>query len=161
MSTALTIAGGALELVGLVFVFAELAVLSSQSREASIFLDLLNRPRDSLIVASDTLGTSDSTRRLFRAGPAEPGPPQIDRIVRLEHNVERLDRDIESLGKQLADQRDAAIAESKRQAEKVRDEIEVRELERRIALRRSVVRQRLGGACVLLGLILGTLGNVL
>jgi hypothetical protein len=96
-----------------------------------------------------------------RPGPLESGAPHVDRIARLERYVERVDEDVSGLWNEIGSRAEEAFANAKREDAELRKEMETRDAERRTALRSSMRRQAWGAVFVLLGLALGTLGNLL
>ena len=85
---------------------------------------------------------------------------EAERIAWLERYVAEQDDDLDRLWEHIARQRDEAIAKAKESDEQIRQEIEAREHERKMQLRWSVRRQALGASCIVIGLVLSTVGGL-
>lgn len=169
MNTALTVIGASFEIVGLGLVFVELAVIRSHefdiqtpwTRIVRRIRRLLGRPQLVEAKASlDAVGGME-VRAKIRPGDASPDATARERLERLEGYVERLDEDLDDLWQALGRHAENLVAEAARRDQQLRHEFEQRESDRRKKLRPSLMRQTIGALCVLIGLVLGTLGNVL
>jgi hypothetical protein len=168
MSTALTIAGGVLQFVGLGFVFAELAVIRSQEFGvptpwawlASWVRRLLHRPQVVSVGAASAATSGGWARAKVRPGPLEPDAAPEARIAWLERYVVALDGDLDGVHQTIERKAAQVLEQAQRRDEKIRQEIDRRDAERREALRPSLVRQALGGLCVLAGTVLATIGGL-
>lgn len=169
MSTALTIAGAVLEIVGLGFVFAELAVIRSHefgvptpwARLKSWTRRLLGRPQIIDVSGSMSLGIGMSARGKVRPGDLPPDADHAARIQRLERYVEHLDRDVDGLHQTIDRKADEIIAEAMKADDRLREEMDRRDAERRTALRPSLQRQVFGALCVFAGVVLGLVGDLI
>jgi hypothetical protein len=166
MSNALIIMGAALEIIGLAFVFIELAVIRSQefgvptpwTRLRAWLRRLLRRPQVISVSAADSATLSGSVRAKARPGPASDNADE--RIARLERYVDYLDRDVDELHARIDRTAQEIAAAAKQGDEQLRREMDQRDEQRRAALRPSLRRQAAGAVCVFIGLVLGTIGNV-
>jgi hypothetical protein len=167
--TTLVIAGAVFEIVGLGLVFAELAVIRSHefgipppwARIAGRIRRLLKRPRVVNLQAAVSVASGFEARAKVRPGDAASDATEEVRIERLERYVERLDEDLDGMWQALRRREDKIVAEAARRDEQLRQKFERREADRRAKLRPSLIRQATGAAFVLIGLVLGTLANVL
>jgi hypothetical protein len=168
MSTSLTIAGAALEIIGLGFVFAELAVIRSHefgvptpwARLRAWMRRVLHRPRIVEVEASMSGSFAMSARGKVRPGDVPADASDAERIERLERYVEHLDRDVDGLHEAIKRKADEIIAKAKNADDQLREEIARRDEERLTALRPSLQRQAFGAACVFGGVVLGVLGTL-
>ena len=168
MCAALTITGAAFEVVGLGLVFAELAVIRSHefgtpppwAPIVRRIRRLLRRPHVVDLRAAIEVSSAMEARGKVRPGDATPDATEAERIARLERYVECLDEDLDGIWQALGRRADKVIAEAARRDEQLRQEFEQREADRRAKLRPSMIRQAIGATCVLIGLVLGTVGNV-
>ena len=83
-----------------------------------------------------------------------------ERIARLESYVEHIDRDLGAMHEAIAAAKLEAVTAAREGDDGIRHEIEQRDAERRTQLSRSVARQAAGATFLLVGLILGTIGNL-
>lgn len=168
MCTVLTVAGAAFEVVGLGLVFIELAVIRSHelgvptpwAQLGAWARRLLRRPQIIEGGAAVEATAALSGRAKVRPGDLPADATDAARIARLERYIEHLDRDIDTLHKTIDRKADEVIAEAKSADDRLREEMERRDEQRRTALRPSLQRQAFGAACVLTGLVLGTIGQV-
>jgi hypothetical protein len=168
MGTALTITGAVFELIGLGLVFIELAVIRSHefgtpppwARIVGRIRRLLKRSQVVGVGAAELAAIGTEARLKVRPGPPDADATNEARIERLECYVERLDQDLDGMWKSIGERADKVIAEAARRDEQLRQEFEQREADRRAKLRPSLIRQALGAGFVLVGLVLGTIGNV-
>lgn len=169
MADALTIIGAAFEVVGLGLVFVELAFIRSHEFGTPPpwaplirrIRRLLGRPQYVDAKATMHIAMAMRARGEVRPGDAPPEATDRERLERLERYVERLDEDLHGMWQAFGRQEDKIVAEAARRDEQLRQEFEQRETDRREKLRPSLVRQAIGGTCVLLGIILGTMGSIL
>ena len=170
----LIIAGAVFEVIGLSLVFVELMVIRSNEfgvptpweRLLEAVRRLLRGPRDHTVSAKAALAMSGSLRaRAYkRPGSTKPGATVTQRLRRLERYVAYIDEDIEELHGVIDDRVSELETSAKEREDQLREElsgvIARREEQRRKALRPSLMRQGIGAVCVLIGLVLGTIGNL-
>jgi hypothetical protein len=166
----MTIAGGTLQIAGITVVFLELAIIRSHAfgvptpwaRFAGWIRRVLRRRRV-IELSSISLSAEVSTgaHLTVRPGLVASDATDAERIARLERYVACIDRDLDGLHHTIDRKAAQVFADAQRHDEKLRHEIEVREKQRRDALRPSLMRQAIGGVCVFVGLVLATLGAVL
>ena len=189
MSTGLVIAGGALQLIGLSLVFAELAAIRAhewgvvppwtrlirwskhelnQLRVTlSRLLNRLLRRRRDVIVRPAPITAHASAQSgaslVITTGTGAPGENATDaeRIRWLMDIAVRLDADVKRLREDISTVRDDSLDQIDRRDHKLRQEFEDRERKRRAQLRWSIRRQAIGAGCVALGLALATVGSVI
>jgi hypothetical protein len=162
VSEGLTIAGAVFQLAGLTLVFAELAAIRAYEfgkpepwrRIAQWTRSKLGHPH--VISVGAALGTSSamSVRSKKRPGALPTDATDADRIARLERYVACLDEDSDDLWQTIQRERGRAVAESEQHNQELREEIKLRDQQRRAQLRSSVTRQTIGAVCVLIGLAL-------
>lgn len=188
MSAGLTIAGGLFELVGLGFVFAELVRIRSREFDiAPPWVPLVARirrigrrrreaPKPATTPANITgmhasarlNATMDLTIAPSLAPREAPLPRRVTAIedyvqwgATQQQAANRAIRDAHQATLDAANQRAAqAEAEIDRRADAVEAEVARREAERKAQLRASLRPQAIGASCVLIGLVLGTIGNL-
>lgn len=167
-STWLIIGGAVLEAIGLGIVFVQLAIIRSDefgvptpwTRLRAWWRKVRRRPQTISINAADSFEWADSARAKLRPGDLRPDADDADRIDRLERYVQALDRDVDDLHRRVQEAKDEAVAEAAKRDDQIRQETEAREAARREQVRVSLRWQAGGAACVLSGLILGTIGNL-
>jgi hypothetical protein len=157
------------EIVGLAVVFIELGVIRSHEfgvptpwrRLVVRVRRLLRRPQVVHGVAGSELSLPWSVAR-GKIRPADLGPDasEAERIERLERYGEQLDRDVDGLHQAIDRKGDEVAAKAEAADDRLRQEIERREQERKTAVRPSLRRQVIGAACVFVGLVLGTIGQI-
>jgi hypothetical protein len=169
MATSLIITGALFEVVGLTMVFVELAVIRSHefavptpwARLARWVRRRLGRPQVIELGAALSAESALSAREKVRPGPADADATEADRIARLERYVDHLDCDVDELHRRIDDTAQQLARTAQQREQELRREMDRREDERRQALRPSLQRQAIGAGCVLAGLVLGTIGNVI
>ena len=94
--------------------------------------------------------------------PAAPSSDATDaeRLAYVERYVEILRNDVNALYGEIGRQAEAPIVEVRKREEAVRAEMDRRDQDRRDKLRPEMDRQALGAACLIIGLILATIGSV-
>jgi hypothetical protein len=157
-----------LEVIGLAFVFYELAVI--RSHELGIappwapltarVRRLLKRPQIVQLDVARETSRAGYVRAYQRPADAPDDATDSERLERLERYVRVIDADLDNVWDSIGDQTDDAVREAERRDEELRAEIARREGEQRERLRPSLRRQAIGATCVLVGLVLGTIGNV-
>ena len=169
MATGLTITGAVLEGVGLAMVFVELAVLRSHefgvptpwARVVRWMRRLVGRPQVIELGAALSAESALSARAKVRPGAVDPDATERARIARLERYVDHLDLDVDELHRRIDTTADEIAQAAQHREQELRREMDRREDERRQALRPSLQRQGVGAGCVFVGLVLGTIGNVM
>jgi hypothetical protein len=165
----LTVTGAVLEAIGLGVVFVELAVIRSHEfgvptpwarLRSWVRRRLLRRSHVVATSASSFATLTSSARAKVRPADLGPDASEAERIDRLERYVEHLDRDTEALPQAIDRKADEVTAKAEAADDRLRQEIEQRDEERKTALRPSLRRQAIGAACVLVGLVVGTIGQV-
>lgn len=183
----LTIAGGVSQLVGLCLVFAELAAIRAhewgivppwtrlfswlRSRPKWLRLRLRwlgsklgrNKPVDVHVAAMSAAAVaSGGTAATVTVGlmPLASDATDAQRFAWLEHNVRVLLEQVSVLRRVIGEERDVTNTQLEGIAAGLRAEAETREQQRRARLRWSVRRQALGTVCVVVGVVLTTVGAV-
>jgi hypothetical protein len=169
MSAGLTITGAVFELFGLMLVFIELAIL--QGNELGIppwWTSIVGRIRRLLgheVVFSIPAGGARAGGNAVygRARPDELSgeASQQNRIERLEEYVRRIDADLNSMWTSISRAKQDAIIEARRLVGTLRDELRQDKADERAKLKPSIRRQQVGALLVVIGLALGTVGNVI
>jgi hypothetical protein len=168
VSSALTIVGGVLEVVGLGFVFVELAVIRSfefgvptpWAHLRAWIRNVLRRPQFVQVTGIDSRAAVGTPRLKVRPSPLDADATDAERIEWLERSVEALDKNVDALHTRIDKTAEEVTAAAKDREQELRSEFEHREEQRRQALRPSLRRQAFGGICVFAGIVLGTIGNV-
>jgi hypothetical protein len=169
VAVGLTIAGGVLQAFGLGFVFIELAVIRSHefsvptpwARLAGWVRRAMRRSKIvHLSALADSFSIASSVRMRVRPGPVDADATYADRIGRVERYVDCLDKDVDELHRTIEQEAENLSKAAQQRAEELRHEMEQREERRRHALRPSLQRQATGAVCVLVGLVLATVGGV-
>lgn len=170
----LIIAGAFFEAIGLGLIFVELMVIRSDEfgvpapweRARRWVRRLLRKSEAHTLSLESALAISGAmrVRGYKRPGPVKPGATVTQRLRRLEKYVAHIDEDVEALHKAIGDTASELEASAREREGKLREELsgEIARLEeqRRKALRPSLQRQGLGATFVLVGLLLGTVGNL-
>jgi hypothetical protein len=187
VALALTIAGGALQLMGLFLVFAELSAirahewgivppwtrfwrwlhLRAQRAAGRVRSSWLGRKLGLYSASAHITPYASSATLSFGSGTLtlKKRPAQLpddasdaDRIVWLERYVRDQDEDLARFADRVAQEREIAVQQARQEDAAFRQEIEAQQEERRRQLQWSVRRQAVGTACVVVGLIMTTVG---
>ena len=161
----LVVIGSLLQIVGVAVVFVELAVIRSNefgeptpwSKLKTRWRRLRRRPQ---VGAADELGTTDHATAVMTPAAPSSDATDAERLAYVERYVEILRNDVNALYGEIGRQAEALIVEVRKREEAVRAEMDRRDQDRRDKLRPAMVRQALGGACLIIGLILATIGSV-
>jgi hypothetical protein len=166
VADALTVVGAILQVVGLAFVFGELAIIRSLefgvptpwARVAAWVRRLLKRPKVVEVGAAMAVGASLSLHAKVRPATLDSKATLAEKVDWIERYMMRMDEDIDSVPTLIDNKAVETLQKAKDHSEGVRQQIEEREEQRRAEVRPSLSRQAVGAACVLLGTIAGTTG---
>jgi hypothetical protein len=122
---------------------------------------LLRRPQVIQLSGVASAEAVGSARAKLRPGPLDANATDSDRIARLERYVDHLDEDVDELHRTIDRKAQEVTKAAEEGDQELRREMDRRDAERRQALRPSLRRQGIGAVCVLVGLGLGTIGNLL
>jgi hypothetical protein len=164
----LTVVGAILQVVGLAFVFVELAVIRSLefdvptpwARLATWVRKLLKRPKTIEAEISVSAKPHLSLHGKVRPGPIAEDATLGEKVAWLESYVTRIDEDIDSVPALVENKAAETLQKARDHSEGVRREVRQLGDRRRAAVRPSIRRQAAGAVCVLVGTILGTMGAV-
>jgi hypothetical protein len=175
MSLALTIAGGVFQLIGLSFLLAEFAALRVHAFGGIAWWTRLNhslqatraklRKRRDVHASVELAGlarprSTGSVTVTVRPGPLADDATDAVRIAWIEEHVKRLVTDVEKLQADASRDRAALPTQAEQHVQKLRYELDAADERRKAQLRWSLWRQRVGTVCVLLGVVLATVGDV-
>lgn len=165
------VVGAALQGIGLGFVFYEVIAIRVHefgvpvwpTRTIHWVRATLRRRRDVHaqvdLSARLTLRASASVAKLSYAPPG-PDASDAERFAWLELMVKALDDQLDALPETIRREVGAATAKAEQRDQAIEQAIADSDQRRRQALKRSLFRQGIGGAFVLVGLIVGTVGAV-
>jgi hypothetical protein len=168
MSTALVISGAVFELAGLGLVFAEVAIIGY--RDISEVFEAVggaineSTPRAVLRLSRERVreaGRLEDTRTNVRPDDTPLDATDGQRIERLERYVKNVDCDVDDLWQTLSERACKVLEEAARREDELLRAIEERESRDSKVLGPSLLRQVIGAICLFVGIVLGTLGNVL
>jgi len=166
----LTIVGASLEVVGLSFVFIELAFIRSHEfGTAPPMANFARRVRQLFSRAKHAEGSaviSPLKIEVAAEGVAHHGRPTPDatdreRIEWIENYLTVFDSERVRIRRELREAQEATIAEAGRLDQEMKDTAARVEADRKAKLRPSIQRQTIGAVLVLAGLAIGTVGNVI
>lgn len=168
MADVLTVVGAVLQVVGLAFVFAELAIIRSLefdvptpwARFVAWIRRLLRRPQVVELGAAVSASAGLSVHAKVRPGPLADDATLEQKVAWIERYMMRLDEDIDSIPTLIENKAVETLQKAKDHSEGVRREINEREKQRRTAVRPSLRRQAAGAVCVLVGTIAATAGSL-
>lgn len=164
----LVLVGGALQVVGVSVVFVELASIrkhefnipTPRDRMRTLWRRVRKQPQIVRVGAADSIEISDRATAIMT--PAAPGPGATDqqRLAYVERYVDILRKDVKALYQEINHHAERLAAEVRKREDAVRAEMDRREEVRRERLRPYIDRQAIGGACLVLGLLLATIGSI-
>jgi hypothetical protein len=168
MCDALIISGAVIEAFGLVLVFVELAVIRSHelgvpapwTRLAGRLRRFFRGTRVTHVVGTAGAKAGASLRLSVKRGTLPADATDTQRIERLEARMDDMDARVDGVNEEM-DRRTRDAGEAlERRAKELADAMAERDEARRAALRPSLRLQGVGALCVLVGLGLGTWGNL-
>ncbi|HEY4277718.1 MAG TPA: hypothetical protein VGM91_05835 [Conexibacter sp.] len=166
----LTLGGAATEFFGLGVVFVELAIVRSLEFERLTpwrgwWIKLRGPQR---VALQGTINASfNATGKLSVGdGKARPGTLSPDddaeaRISRLERYVDALDRDLSVTNAAIVENTTDALRKATENDQVLQDRFDQKDARRKEHLKWSLRRQLVGAVLVLVGLTVGTVGNVM